>query len=270
MKHNIIISVGLLSGAFFLSQSNTAGQEANLFVVRYIEVDRANAKEFEKAVAEKTKKFNRSEDSDPWFTHKIVTGPRTGQYARWFGPKTWADLDNPESTHRITLGATATHEEAVYWQENVLPLEKEAGNNEVWMVVPGTSFSNFAEDQPTKYAAGYRWKMKPGMYQRKTAQDVKLTKAIQASEFKIRGHIARLVSGGDHMTFANSIQFNSWEEYGKFRAWEGMGEVFDKVHGKGSWKKFLKEHNAIMQEGGETEGEFWEYLEDLSSLELPK
>ena len=77
-------------------------------------------------------------------------------------PRTWADLDNPESTHRITLGATATHEEAVYWQENVLPLEKEAGNNEVWIVVPGTSFSNFAEDQPTKYAAGYRWKMKPG------------------------------------------------------------------------------------------------------------
>ena len=68
----------------------------------------------------------------------------------------------------------------------------------------------------------------------------------------------------------NSILFNSWEEYGKFRAWEGMGDVFDKVHGKGTWKKSLKEHNAIMQEGGETEGEFWEHLEDLSSLELPK
>ena len=93
MKDNIIISVGLLAGVFFLSQSNTTGQEANLFVIRYINVDRANAKEFEKAVAEKTKKFNRSEDSDKWFTHKIVTGPRTGQYARWFGPKTWAELD---------------------------------------------------------------------------------------------------------------------------------------------------------------------------------
>ena len=79
MKLNIIISVGLLSGAFFLSKSNTTAQEANLFVLRYIDVDRANAKEFEKAVAEKTKKFNRSEDSDQWFTHKILTGPRTGQ-----------------------------------------------------------------------------------------------------------------------------------------------------------------------------------------------
>ena len=270
MKHDIIISVGIILGSFFLSKSGATGEEANLYVIRYIDVDRVNAKKFEKAVAEKTKKFNRSEDSDQWFTHKIVTGPRTGQYARWFGPKTWADLDNPESSHRITLGATASHKEAVYWQKNILPLEKEAGNNEVWMVVPGTSFSNFSKDQPRKYEAIYRWKMKPGMYQRKTAQDVKLTKAIQASEFKIQGHIARLVSGGDYMTFANAIAFNSWEEYGKFRAWEGMGDVFDKVHGKGSWKKFLIEHNAIMQEGGETEGEFWEYLEDLSSLELSK
>ena len=153
MKHKIIISVGLLAGIFFLSQSKTVGEEANLFVIRYIDVDRANAKEFEKAVSEKTKKFNRSEDSDQWFTHKILTGPRTGQYARWFGPKTWADLDNSESTHRISLGATATHKEAVYWQENVIPLEKEAGNNEVWMVVPGTSFSNFSEYQPRRYEA---------------------------------------------------------------------------------------------------------------------
>ncbi len=116
-------------------------------------MDRENAKEFEKAVAVKTKKFNRSEDSDQWFTHKIMTGPRTGQYVRWFEPKTWAELDNPESTHRINLGATATHKEAVYWQENVHPLEKEFGNNEIWMVVPGTNFSNFPENQPRKYEA---------------------------------------------------------------------------------------------------------------------
>ena len=52
MKHKIIISVGLLAGIFFLSQSKTVGQEANLFVIRYIDVDRANAKEFEKAALE--------------------------------------------------------------------------------------------------------------------------------------------------------------------------------------------------------------------------
>ena len=41
-------------------------------------------------------------------------------------------------------------------------------------------------------------------------------------------------------------------------------------YGEGAWKNHLKEHNAIMQENAEVEGEFWEYLEDLSSKELPK
>ena len=46
--------------------------------------------------------------------------------------------------------------------------------------------------------------------------------------------------------------------------------AYDKIYGEGAWKNHLKEHNAIMQENAEVEGEFWEYLEDLSSKELPK
>ena len=153
---------------------------------------------------------------------------------------------------------------------NILPLEKEAGNNEVWMVVPGTSFSNFSEDQPRKYEAIYRWKMKPGMYQRKTAQDVKLTKAIQASEFKIQGHIARLVSGGDYMTFGNAIAFivgknTANSELGKVWAMSSI-RCMVRARGKNSSKNTMLSCRKV----GETEGEFWEYLEDLSSLELPK
>jgi len=57
MKHNIIISIGLLSGAFFLSQSNTTGQEvnqeANLFVIRYIDVEDHNQDAFVKEVTKK-------------------------------------------------------------------------------------------------------------------------------------------------------------------------------------------------------------------------
>ena len=164
MKLNIIISVGLLSGAFFLSQSNTAGQEANLFVVRYIEVDRVNAKEFEKAVAEKTKKFNRSRNSDQWFTAKILTGPRTGQYARWFGPKTWADLDKIGSTNTISIDQD--NEELKYWIKNVQPLAKQNTSlAEIWLTSMDSSYMGLPENEPTRYIALQRWKMKPGMYQ---------------------------------------------------------------------------------------------------------
>ena len=50
----------------------------------------------------------------------------------------------------------------------------------------------------------------------------------------------------------------------------GMGEIFEANHGKGSWKKFLKEWNAIHQEGGETEVEYMEYMSDLSSISITK
>ena len=131
MKHNMILSAGLLSGAVFLSQSITYSQvidqeskpDSAIYVIRYIDVDRENAKEFENAVAEKTKKFNRSRSSDQWFTAKILTGPRTGQYARWFGPKTWADLDKSGSTNTISIDQD--NEELKYWIENVQPLAKQ-------------------------------------------------------------------------------------------------------------------------------------------------
>lgn len=49
-----------------------------------------------------------------------------------------------------------------------------------------------------------------------------------------------------------------------------MGEIFEANHGKGSWKKFLKEWNAIRQEGGETEVEYMECMSDLSSISITK
>ena len=75
----------------------------------------------------------------------------------------------------------------------------------VMAVVPGTSFSNIEGDNPTRYGALYKWKMKPGMYQRKTAAAKMRAKALEASGLKIRGHVMRTESGGDFMTFTQFI-----------------------------------------------------------------
>ena len=56
--------------------------ERMVYVVRYIEVAKENVVAYEAALAEKTQKFNVGDGVDEWFTHKILTGPRTGQYAR--------------------------------------------------------------------------------------------------------------------------------------------------------------------------------------------
>ena len=272
MKHNIIISIGLLSGAFFLSQSNTTGQEvnqeANLFVIRYIDVEDHNQDAFVKEVTKKNKKFNRSEGSDQWWTYRILTGVRSGQFARGFGPKSWSDLDAKKTTQ--TLQPTPNHEEVIYWKENIRPLEKEIGNTEVWQNPKGLIYTGLGEISgsqapQTRYGFHRHWKMKPGMYKRLEAHYVKLKKVFEANKIPVNWAIYRLVAGGDFMTYSESVFFNDWKSYGSVRI---VRDLFDKVHGDGSWDSYLAEHNEIMQENATVEGEFWQYLEDLSSKKL--
>ena len=270
----IIISSILLAGLTALSSADHHKKEQEsdsplLYVVRHIKVELENVEAFQKAVAEKTLKYNREEGSDPWFTWKVLTGPRSGQYARLFAARSWADLDRVESTHTINI--PRANEESAYWRENISPLqETKIPATKVMAVVPGTSFSNLEGENPTRYGALYQWKIKPGMYQRKTAAAKMRAKAFAASGLKIRGHVMRMESGGDYMTFIQFIGFDSWADFGKLREWGGMGEIFEANHGKGSWKKFLKEWNTIHQEGGETEVEFIEYMSDLSSISITK
>ena len=271
---SIIISSILVAGLTALCSADHHAKEQGsdsplLYVVRHIKVELDNVEAFQKAVAEKTLKYNREEGSDPWFTWKVLTGPRSGQYARLFAARSWADLDRVESTHTINI--PRANEESEYWRENISPLqETKMPATKVMAIVPGTSFSNIAGENPTRYGALYKWKMKPGMYQRKTAAAKMRTKALAASGLKIRGHLMRTESGGDFMTFTQFIGFDSWADFGKLREWGGMGEIFEANHGKGSWKKFLKEWNAIHQEGGETEVEYMEYMSDLSSISITK
>ena len=268
---SIIISSILVAGLTALCSADHHAKEQGsdsplLYVVRHIKVDLDNVEAFQKAVAEKTLKYNREEGSDPWFTWKVLTGPRSGQYARLFAARSWADLDRVESTHTINI--PRANEESEYWRENISPLqETKMPATKVMAIVPGTSFSNIEGDNPTRYGALYKWKMKPGMYQRKTAAAKMRAKALAASGLNIRGHVMRTESGGDFMTFTQFIGFDSWADFGKLREWGGMGEIFEANHGKGSWKKFLKEWNAIHQEGGETEVE---YMSDLSSISITK
>ena len=270
----IIISSILVAGLTALCSADNHAKEQGsdsplLYVVRHIKVELDNVEAFQKAVAEKTLKYNREEGSDPWFTWKVLTGPRSGQYARLFAARSWADLDRVESTHTINI--PRANEESEYWRENISPLqETKMPATKVMAIVPGTSFSNIEGDNPTRYGALYKWKMKPGMYQRKTAAAKMRTKALAASGLKIRGHLMRTESGGDFMTFTQFIGFDSWADFGKLREWGGMGEIFEANHGKGSWKRFLKEWNAIHQEGGETEVEYMEYMSDLSSISITK
>ena len=273
MKNLIVLTV-ILSGLTNIGLADDHvktenKKEPSIYVVRHIEVEVEKAKEFEDAVAEKTQKYNRSEGSDLWFTYKVLTGPRTGQYARLFGVSSWADLDKKNTSNTVNI--PRDNEESAYWLENITPLQKNANAPaEVWLTIPGTKYNNLGEGEQARYGALYKWKMKPGMYQKKTIHETKMSEALAASGLKFQGQVMRFDSGGDYMAFGRWIGFNTWEEFGKFREWGSLGKIYEAKHGEGTWVKYLEGWNAIHQDGGETETEYLEYLEDLSSIELKK
>ena len=73
--------------------------------------------------------------------------------------------------------------------------------------------------------------------------------------------------GGDFMTYAETIAFNKLSD--TMLAGD-INRYFDKIHGEGAWKEWLKEHGQIMQPNAEVITEVWEYKPKMSSYSLGK
>jgi hypothetical protein len=91
-RHCAILSLVAISLLWNINCSQTHAQEeavtdaeaSPLYVVRFIEVAPENVAEWRQAVKTKQQKFNSAKDSSKWGTWRIITGPRTNQFARGF------------------------------------------------------------------------------------------------------------------------------------------------------------------------------------------
>ncbi len=232
-----------------------------LYVARFIEVKPENTAKWLKAVEDKQQEFNSNADSARWGTWRILTGPRSNLFVRGYRT-TQSSFANPK--HAIHgLAASWDVPEAAYWLEHVVPLQESSGNRQVWRPIEGLFSQGLPETVPAKFSQHRRWRMKPGMYQRLEANYKKLIAAFDAIGSPINFGIARLEDGGDFMIYAETTAYNDTADL------PGVGAVkdaFEKTHGPGSWKEFLKEHNAVMQENAVVETETWVFLPELSNL----
>jgi len=249
------------------AQESIDGANAAVFhIVRFIEVDTNNRDAFVKAVEEKTRKYNATPESSQWWTYQILNGPRANMYARGFGGVTAAQLDTPKFPAQ-GLGADWNPDEAQYWKKHIQPLEKSAGNGEIWREITGTRYHGLPKGSHTRFVRHRKWKMLPGMYQRLEAHYQKLTAAIAASKRPINWGVGRLEMGGDFMTYAETISFNKLEDT---LLADQLSHHYNKLHGEGSWKEFLLEHSRIMQPNAKVMTEVWEFKPTMSSTALDK
>ena len=241
--------------------NEAAAQPSPLYVFRFIEVTPDNVAKWKQAVKTKQQEFNSAEDSSQWGTWRILTGPRTNQFARGFA--TTRELyTNP--IHPIQgIASSWEMPEANYWLQHVSPLQKSSGNQQIWRPIEGLSSKGITDATEPRFAQHRRWRMKPGMYQRLEANYKKLIAAFDSLQQPVNFIIARLEDGGDFMIYAETLAYNDTADI------PGVGrvrEAFIELHGEGEWENYLKEHNAVMQENAIVETETWMYEPELSNL----
>lgn len=236
-------------------------EEQQLFVCRFIEVSPDNVRSWKEAVALKQSKFQFQPDSSQWGTWKIATGPRSGQFVRGFSTAR-NQLTHPTEP-LYGINGSLSIAEADYWMKNVRPLQESSGNRQIWRPIPGLSSRGLKAGQSPRFWEHRRWRMKPGMYQRLEANYQLLIAAFDHLKRPVDFGIARLTDGGDFMIYAESTGYNNSADVPSVSE---VAEAVDAVHGAGAWERFLKEHNAVMQENAEVENETWVYQQALSNL----
>ena len=112
MKKFILITVLTL----FVSSLNAQVGQARTLIVK----DGQMAK-FSEGIAKKTQMYNRSENSDQYYTFQILSGPNTNNFIRVRWMESIGELDTN----------SADSDELKYWNKNVVPYYTE-GTSRIW------------------------------------------------------------------------------------------------------------------------------------------
>ena len=143
-----IILLLLISPVFIFAQNNPNGE---YWQINRWEAKDGMAKEFESAVAKKTKKYNNSQET-AILTFRIVTGPDTGKYMRVVGPKSGEFFNETVSDS----------DEYAYWVKNVMPYVKDQSGNKRTARIGPLSYNWDNSEAPKKYVKFTTVRLKSG------------------------------------------------------------------------------------------------------------
>ena len=146
--------------------------------------------EFEKAVKEKTNKWNTNLETSI-FTFEVVNGPNSGTYERWVTRKDRSFFDQDFS------------KEIEYWKKNVGKYIADQSGQQTWRIFKGASYGWDAENTNiNKFYQQNRVVVKAG----KTAQFLRaherMAKLMDALNYSGNRAVFRIVNGGNTREFA--------------------------------------------------------------------
>ena len=185
MKKIIIL---LFTIVFSFSLNSQRNPNAEYWISFTYQPQKGMVDKFEKAVADKTKKYNTSEET-AIFAFQIMTGSSQGAYQRWMVRKDVSYFDQD------------TSDELKYWNENVDPYIANKSGQRIWQILKSASYGWDEPRSPLKYYTQQIYVVKRGKNQDFMTPHRKLKQLFADNEFSGNRAVFRLVSGGNNQTF---------------------------------------------------------------------
>ena len=209
--------------------------------------------EFEKAVADKTAKYNATEE-DAIFAFQIMTGGGQGAYQRWVVRKdrSFFDQDNAE--------------ELKYWNENVDPYIADKSGQKIWQMLKGASHGWDEAGTPVKYYVQNTVVVKRGKNQDFLTVHRRIKQLMSEIEYTGNRALFRLNSGGNNQTFMVINGFDSHATSFSNNLPEGtnFANAYNEKFGENAWQEDWSAASEAIEMWGSSVVKMM-YRPDLSS-----
>ena len=214
--------------SFIFAQENT---EPELWITFEYTPKAGMNQNFENAIAEKTKLFNKADNAA--FTAVLMTGTEAenGRYERIM----------PRRTNNW-YSKSLSKEESKFWQKNVAKYIQSGKGPYVWQRVINLSI-NFEETRPTKFFRSLIRVLKNGNNEDYWRYLERYTKVLKKVRPDIQHAVFVMSSGGNTNTVRILTAFNNPSKRQGETNNGVVKDVYDEMFGEGTWEDDFQKYN---------------------------
>ena len=221
----LVLFIGLITFVFTASiaQSDYTQVEVMSLTPKADKVDL-----FKKGLTAHNKKFHPAGSYHASVSYN-VTGPNSGSYNWFMGPTTWTQMD----------GRPGKGEHDLDWDKNVTPYVQSTGAVSYWRLNKDVNYQ--PEGAPATMKSRLRfYYVKPGQMDRYVELLKKMVEVSKATKSKMSTQLWTHYGFTDGPNAVTVSDFANWAVLDA-GAGSKYWEEFEKVHGTGSWDRFIEE-----------------------------
>lgn len=187
---------------------------------------------FKKGIAAHNKKFHPAGPYHASVSYNI-TGPNSGSYTWFMGPTTWTQMDKRPGKGEHDLD----------WEKNVTPYTQSVGAISYWRQNKNINYQPEGAPTATKSRVRFHY-VRPGQMDRFMEQMKKVMDVNKAMKSKMSFQVWTHYGFTDGPNVVTVSDFATWSA---LDSGENFSVEFEKVHGTGSWERFIQELDLCIE-----------------------